>query len=659
MSYKGHTNADVHIDTLRCGDKQVIDSKANVSFDYGKISNLYVTNLYSDGQSTLPPVQSEIQTNLLTFESSSNGLVLTNSIPKDAVEATGRIELAVSIALPNSSDVFPLLSSNFDITSEQTTVPSMLLLTENGLFKLPTSFANSYISDKYRAYVQMDMALNVRMNAVSNLKSFCFGYITINGVSVARSQVANISSTGLVIMSIIMSDILSINIGDEIGVSVSQTAGGSDIFTVLEGSHVGFKLVSVLSNPMDVPALPLSCVNGVLDPSFIYTGPASNFDHFTTLIQPDSKLIFVDKVLSSNSSKFIRVSSTGAPDATFGVGGVALFPGQGSVIGAFLHPISGKIYYSGYIQSAQSTVRRLNTDGSPDLTYATFGTFSCPANNQTRCGFVYQPSTSRTIYTCGTHIVALTDNGVLDSSFGISGITTIAPEVTLYDMKLDSFDRCIVVGYQTFNVSDSYLFVARLTKDGAFDPTFGSANGRISISVPYIGLRQPYSTQTAGGFEGYSVVIQSDNKIVVAGGGFSNRGRQAFLGRLNTNGSIDTTFGEEQTGFTSRDMYLVSYLNSIESTANVETVNLSLMCDDSLLFQTSYNAAENPGFPESNSNVISSMQAYNKNGYPLYGFGETQGAITGGLASASKAVFDPVSKTLICSDIDVTPYRLK
>ena len=95
-------------------------------------------------------------------------------------------------------------------------------------------------------------------------------------------------------------------------------------------------------------------------------------------------------------------------------------------------------------------------------------------------------------------------------------------------------DKLVVVG-QTYKHNDytgEDFVVTRYNTDGTLDNRFGSG-GRVRTDFP--GLAAVPS----------SVVIQSDGKIVVAGGAFP---LFTFLGdfkvvRYNPNGSLDTSFG--------------------------------------------------------------------------------------------------------------------
>jgi uncharacterized delta-60 repeat protein len=76
--------------------------------------------------------------------------------------------------------------------------------------------------------------------------------------------------------------------------------------------------------------------------------------------------------------------------------------------------------------------------------------------------------------------------------------------------------------------------VARLNSDGTLDTTFGDPN-------------------VGGGGQVYALALQSDGKVLI-GGYFSSVGGQTrtTVARLNSNGTLDTTFGDPQvTGLTS------------------------------------------------------------------------------------------------------------
>lgn len=124
----------------------------------------------------------------------------------------------------------------------------------------------------------------------------------------------------------------------------------------------------------------------------------------------------------------------------------------------------------------------------------------------------------------------------LDLSFAGTGWTTVPPGIQGtndlgFKSAIQTDGKIIVAGLGT-NVDNPYgptpMAVVRVNLDGTPDSTFGQG-GKAYI-------------QTAQYSYGRSVALQSDGKIVIAGGFSDGTHSGAFVCRLNTNGSIDTTF---------------------------------------------------------------------------------------------------------------------
>jgi len=129
-------------------------------------------------------------------------------------------------------------------------------------------------------------------------------------------------------------------------------------------------------------------------------------------------------------------------------------------------------------------------------------------------------------------------DGDLDPTFGTGGqvTTDLAHSTDIANAVAVQADGKLVVVGQTYKNNDytgEDFAVARYNTDGTLDSTFGT-RGKVRTDFP--GLAAVPS----------SVVIQSDGKIVVAGGAFP---LFTFLGdfkvvRYNPNGSLDTSFGD-------------------------------------------------------------------------------------------------------------------
>ncbi|HUY87497.1 MAG TPA: DUF4214 domain-containing protein [Pirellulales bacterium] len=119
-------------------------------------------------------------------------------------------------------------------------------------------------------------------------------------------------------------------------------------------------------------------------------------------------------------------------------------------------------------------------------------------------------------------------NGSLDTSFGNDGIVTTA--VGAGGSRINGLavlpDGSIVAVGQSFDGSGLNLTIARFKDDGSLDASFGSG-GIVETS------------DGTGAQDGFAVAVQSDGKIVVAGGG--NAG--IALVRVLSDGSLDSSFG--------------------------------------------------------------------------------------------------------------------
>ncbi len=129
-------------------------------------------------------------------------------------------------------------------------------------------------------------------------------------------------------------------------------------------------------------------------------------------------------------------------------------------------------------------------------------------------------------------LVAFDAAGQLDRSFGVNG-------AAIADFGVDSYGfgflvqpdgKLVQVGTLSGN---SKFALARFDSNGNVDPTFGSA-GKVTTSF-----------DAQGGATAQAVALQSDGKLVVAGGmsGPSAPGGAFALARYRSDGSLDDSFG--------------------------------------------------------------------------------------------------------------------
>ena len=125
--------------------------------------------------------------------------------------------------------------------------------------------------------------------------------------------------------------------------------------------------------------------------------------------------------------------------------------------------------------------------------------------------------------------------GDLDVNFGNGGVvvTSVGSANSIAQGMAIQGDKIVVAGYAVIGGSEDFCLV-RYNFDGTLDTTFGSAhNGVVTTPIGFLNDRA------------YGVAIQSDGKIVVAGS--ANRAPNNYasfaLARFNADGSLDTSFG--------------------------------------------------------------------------------------------------------------------
>ncbi len=234
--------------------------------------------------------------------------------------------------------------------------------------------------------------------------------------------------------------------------------------------------------------------------------------------------------------------TTSAADYRFAPGSVdtSFTPGTGadSVVWSVAVQADGKILIGGnflnYDGTARAHIARLNSNGTLDATFN-------PGTGAN--GIVYAIATQTdgriiiggafTDYdgTARAHIARLNSDGTLDTSFDPgTGATDITPDGTPPDVRailLQPDGKAIIGG--EFSAYDGTLRgrLARMHSNGSLDTTF--------IPTGHTG---------ASGSSGvYTMALQSDGKIFIAGG-FTGYDGNAIgrIARLNADGTLDTSF---------------------------------------------------------------------------------------------------------------------
>ncbi|MDZ4286557.1 MAG: putative Ig domain-containing protein [Prosthecobacter sp.] len=181
--------------------------------------------------------------------------------------------------------------------------------------------------------------------------------------------------------------------------------------------------------------------------------------------------------------------------------------------------------------------------GDLDLTFNTTGQVITPISGQWDDAFGVAVQSDGKIVVAGMAdmpggmdfaLIRYNIDGSLDSGFGDDGIRIIdfngggdVPQ----GVVIQSNGKIVVAGYSHVGgVGATDFAVARCHPDGSLDGTFGSG-GKVTTAIG-----SSYDS-------GYSVAVQTDGKILVAGSSTGANGDDIAVVRYNTNGSLDAGFG--------------------------------------------------------------------------------------------------------------------
>ena len=254
-------------------------------------------------------------------------------------------------------------------------------------------------------------------------------------------------------------------------------------------------------------------------------------------VQADGKVIVAGTSTSTGGSSNIvieRFNSDGTLDATFGADG--------------------------------------NSDGTPDgVVNLDLGTSSDDAKAvaiQADGKIVVAGNSTPTGGSSNVVLARLDKNGKLDATFGADGNADGTPDgvvqVSFGANTVDAVDaiaiqqdgKIIVAGDTTGSDGSQNMMVARVKTDGSLDASFGAGNadgtpdGVVSLSLG------------AGNDEAKAVVIQANGKIVIAGNTVgADKTSNIAVARLNSDGSLDATFGAGNADGTPDGVVAVSLSN--------------------------------------------------------------------------------------------------
>lgn len=241
-------------------------------------------------------------------------------------------------------------------------------------------------------------------------------------------------------------------------------------------------------------------------------------------------------------------SQAGNPDNTFGSNGITTTSfgpiqahGRSMVI-----QNDGKIIMVGYRSDGamnEFAISRYNMDGSADFSFDTDGkTTTAFDNSNENEAYASAVQTDGKIIAGGyTHagskdifaIARYNTDGSLDNSFGSSGKITLALRNDRDYIRALAIqpDGKIIAGGSSFGLTGDDFALARFNADGSLDRSFGDDGMMIHV----IGKDKDDVI--------HKIIIQPDNKILVAGTSKTGPNIKFVLSRYNSDGSVDINFG--------------------------------------------------------------------------------------------------------------------
>lgn len=336
--------------------------------------------------------------------------------------------------------------------------------------------------------------------------------------------------------------------------------------------------------------------DGSLDATFGINGIAVTTlnDMSAIALQPDGKIVVVGQIATDNPDVSQRVvarfNADGSVDTTFGTQGISI--SNLNNVSAVALQADGKIIIGGslVVQTANGptfafAVQRLTINGTIDTTFGTNGVSTVAINTQAFIrDLVIQPdgkivaageskipeSVDEDSQSLITHLFTLARfnvDGSLDTSFGVDGIvTTPVGDISsiIYSAALQSDGKIIAAGVavsqtgtitideETVITTQRQFAVARYTTAGALDTSFGTSGIVLTAIGNISAAEQNARVQAAieqgsdfalidGDARAFSVGIQQDGKIVVAGGAFTTDHGEFALVRYNSGPVLNGT----------------------------------------------------------------------------------------------------------------------
>lgn len=248
--------------------------------------------------------------------------------------------------------------------------------------------------------------------------------------------------------------------------------------------------------------------------------------------------------ISTAATGALAATADGTQDLTFGTSGVASAPGtqEGDGIRGLVVQPSGKIvalgYWAtpGYSHGWNYHAARFNSDGSLDTSFGNSGIYDADISGRHDVPRGYAVQSNGTIVIGGdieyngsanyrATLTRITADGNVDPTFANNGVWIDNRDIRSNLLRMVALpnDKLLITGRDG---DYSRAWALRLNADGSVDTSFGTAG--------YV-----YFDDNGSEKLGVGVFVDSSGKAVVAG----TNGSSAWIYRLTSNGTLDSTFG--------------------------------------------------------------------------------------------------------------------
>jgi len=336
----------------------------------------------------------------------------------------------------------------------------------------------------------------------------------------------------------------------------------SDNATSIQIKNDGKILVAGYTNSFNSDFLLVQYLaSGTLDTGFGFNGKvisdlgtSSKDMVYDFTLQSDEKIMLIGSsdMIGSSDFALIRYDAQGLPDTSFGVNARVMTDigtGSADTLSSIKLQTDGKIILGGYSNTNINgnydfALMRYNTSGSIDTTFGSNGKITTDLNSNSsdyitnleiqNDGKIVAAGYSTMTNTSHVSLVRYLDTGVLDASFGVNGKINTEINSQSIDkvnaMIIQPNGKILITGSTRIGLNSDFILI-RYTSLGVLDSNFGT-NGVVITDI---------GTNTWD--EAYSLQLQTQGKILVAGISNTNGNQDFTIVRYNNNGTLDTTFG--------------------------------------------------------------------------------------------------------------------